>query len=97
MVDKTQAQSGEEMFKVTHLVTMGAKVRPPQTPEAQSRVLLLWHLWVQDASVLEKERSFPRILEMTIQTQSGLLWRPLRSLAETFLIPLQAKFSSSYS
>lgn len=97
MVGETEAQNGEEMFKITHLVTVRARIRSPQTPEAQSKVLLPQHLWVQGASVLRKEESFPRILEMTIQLQSDPLWRPLRSLAETFLVPLQAKFSSSYS
>lgn len=95
MEDETEGQNGEKMFRVTQLVTVRARVRP-QGSQCSVQGFLPRCSWEQGASILEREGSFPRIFEMTIQLQSGLLWRPLRTLAETFLILLQAKFSSSY-
>lgn len=108
MIDETEAQNGEEMFTVTHMVTVWARSRrtlcepglgplPSTLSKLNPRFFHHSICGCREYQSFGKEGSIPRILEMTIQLQSSPLWRPVRSLAETFLVPLQAKFSSSHS
>lgn len=93
--NETEVQRGEEKFSITQLVTVRARVRPQSSWSSVQSFSTTAFMNVGSIN-LGKRRILSKNPWEEVHLQPDLLWRPLKSLTEIFLVPLQTKFNSSY-